>query len=107
MTIENFYKALNSQAINSSAIAELLGMSHPTIRNRRKNQNFTQEELIKLKDAGFITGSDELIKDWGRHVMEVQLDKEAEKMGLDLTVGVIYDLEFERWLAVKKLNIHE
>lgn len=105
MTIEKFYHSINQGMINMSSLASELGVSLPTIYNRRKTKSFTVEEKKKLIDMGLVTPSDTLIKDWGTYVLEMEL-LDNEEGGLHMTDPVIYDITFDHWYALKKLNQH-
>lgn len=104
MKLEDFYKGMKSGLINISKVAEILDISLPTAYKRRDNEAFTYKEIMTLKSTGIIDAfNDEDIKEWGEHVIEVLRDTDIVE---DIEDPVYRAIEFERWKAVKRLEIH-
>ena len=106
MVLENFYTQCNQGLINMSALANILELSLPTIYNRRKTKSFNATEIKKMIDLGLITPSDSIMLDWGRQVLENELLESSEFGKLDFGNVVIYELAFDHWYALQKLEVH-
>ncbi len=100
MTLENFYKQMNAGLVNMTNLADILELSHPTLRNRRKTKSFTLIEIMKLIEAGIITNDNELAFEWGKKVIEYLNDH------VDMKNQTTYQIMYDVFLKQEQFDIY-
>lgn len=100
MTLDNFYTQMNAGLVNMTNLAEILNLSQPTLRNRRKTKSFTREEVLKLIEAGIVTMDNNLAFEWGKKVIEYVNDH------VDMNNETTYDIMFDVFVKQEQFQIH-
>lgn len=91
---------MNAGLVNMTNLAEILDLSQPTLRNRRKTKSFTREEVLKLIEAGIVTLDNNLAFEWGKKVIEYVNDH------VDMKNETTYDIMFDVFVKQEQFQIH-